>query len=155
MVPPDGSGNITDRFLNGPAVDQILADEHYSSPVANPSTAGDTEWMLGDNQGTAHDIVDSSGLLDHSTYNAFGVLTGSGSFSATDAIFAAYTGSFYDSATGLVWDGHRLYVPPACKNGCKRIPAAWAPMQIRIATSAIAPRTRLTQVGSPPGHPKY
>ena len=72
----DGSGNLTDRFLNGPAVDQILADEHYSFADRQPHDAGTTEWFLGDNQGTVRDIVTSSGLIDHSTYDAFGKLTG-------------------------------------------------------------------------------
>lgn len=109
----DGSGNLTDRFLNGPAVDQILADENYSSPTASPSAAGNTLWMLTDNQGTVRDIVDSSGTdVDHLTYDSFGKLTGGALyFGATDVIFAGYTGSFYDSATGLVHDGTRWYSP--------------------------------------------
>lgn len=67
------------------------------------------------NQGTVRDIVDSSGTdVDHLTYNAFGVLTGqtgSGAYGPTDVIFAGYTGSFCDSATGLVHDGARWYSP--------------------------------------------
>lgn len=101
----DGSGNLTDRILNGPSVDQVLADEHYSSPTASPTTAGSTLWMLGDNAGTIRDIVDNSGTLqDHLTYNSFGVLTGQSgpaAYGATDVIFGGYTGAFYDSATGL------------------------------------------------------
>ncbi len=87
-------------------MDQILADEHYTSPTASPTSAGTTEWFLGDNQGTVRDIVTSSGLIDHLTYDAFGKLTGqsgSGAYPSTDVIFAGYTGTFTDLATGLQW----------------------------------------------------
>ncbi len=131
----DGSGNLTDRFLNGPAVDQILADEHYSSPSASPTSAGATEWFLGDNQGTVRDIVTSSGLIDHSTYDAFGKLTGqSGSetFGSTDVIFGGYTGTITDLATGLQWhnDSPSGYIgasgtmPAACGGGMSEDPTA-------------------------------
>ena len=52
----DASGNLTDRYLNGPAVDQVLADEQFTpaSGATNtlPSSIGNTLWALGDNQGT-------------------------------------------------------------------------------------------------------
>jgi len=61
------------------------------------------------------DIVGSGGTLeDHLTYSSFGELaaqSGPATYSATDVILGAYTGSFYDSATGLVHDGLRWYQP--------------------------------------------
>ena len=40
----DNSGNVTDRVLYGPAVDQVFAEEDSS---------GDVTWALGDNQNTS------------------------------------------------------------------------------------------------------
>ena len=35
----NGSEQLTDRYLSGPAVDQVLADEYFSSPTSPlPST---------------------------------------------------------------------------------------------------------------------
>src|SRR5262249_39788831 len=45
----DGSGAISHRYLHGPAVDQILADEN---------ALGQVLWPLTDNQGTVRDLVD-------------------------------------------------------------------------------------------------
>ena len=46
---------ITQRYLYGQAVDQILATETFSPPT-------DTVlWGLGDNEGTIRDVVDSAG----------------------------------------------------------------------------------------------
>jgi RHS repeat-associated protein len=97
----DGAGNLTTRVLNGAAVDQILATE----TVTSLASAGAVEWLLPNNEGTIDDIVNSSDTLeDHLTYNAFGQLTGQAgptTYGATDMILGEYTGSFFDSATGL------------------------------------------------------
>ncbi len=50
----DGSGNVIERELYGPAVDQVLASE----------AAGAVSWYLGDNQGTVRDVVQFSGGAD-------------------------------------------------------------------------------------------
>jgi hypothetical protein len=44
----DGSGNVKNRYLNGPSEDQVLAEE--TNIVAN--WAGDTHWSLSDHEGT-------------------------------------------------------------------------------------------------------
>ena len=96
----DGSGNLTNRFLNPRAIDQILANEQ----VTSTSSAGTVAWLLPDNEGTIRDIVDSSGLEDHLIFNSFGLMTGqsgSSTFSGTDLIFSQSTGALYDSATDL------------------------------------------------------
>ena len=61
----DGSGALTDRYLYGQAVDQILADENIA--------ADKTYWALPDNQGTVRDVIDSSGTVaEHIAYDSFG-----------------------------------------------------------------------------------
>jgi RHS repeat-associated protein len=107
----DGANNLTTRVLNGAALDHILATE----TVTSLASAGSVEWLLPNNEGTIDDIIISNDTLkDHLTYNAFGQLTGQlgpNTFTATDVILSAYTGSFYDSATSLVHDGARWYQP--------------------------------------------
>ena len=55
----DASGNLTDRYLFGPGVNQILASEHFalSRQQPTPSVAGTTLWPLPDNQGTTRNLV--------------------------------------------------------------------------------------------------
>src|SRR5204862_344979 len=48
----DGNGSRTHRYLYGPAVDQVLADEDI---------AGDVHWLLADNLGSIRDVTDSVG----------------------------------------------------------------------------------------------
>ena len=56
------------RYLHGPAVDQVLAQED--------STA-ETQWLLSDHLGTIHDVIDDSGApINHIRYSAFGKLLG-------------------------------------------------------------------------------
>ena len=61
----DASGNLTERYLNGPSasgVDTVLAEEDVTS-LASP---GNVTWPLTDNLGTVRDIVDSTGaVIDH------------------------------------------------------------------------------------------
>ena len=109
----DASGNLTDRYLFGPDVNQILASEHFALSGTDqlPSTAGTTLWPLPDNQGTVRDLVDSSGTLeDHIAYSPFGQpLTHTSSDPAIVAFLFEHDGSFYDRTTGLEHDGQRWY----------------------------------------------
>ena len=78
----DGNDNLTDRYLSGPAVDQVLADEHFTisggSTNQLPSAAGTTYWSLADNQNSVTDVVDDTGaLLEHIAYSPFGQQDGS------------------------------------------------------------------------------
>jgi RHS repeat-associated protein len=87
----DGSNNLTHRYLHGPAVDQILADENVG---------GTLYWPLTDNLGTVRDLVNSSGTVqNHLKYDSFGKVT-SESNSAVDHIYA-FTGREWDEETGL------------------------------------------------------
>jgi RHS repeat-associated protein len=98
-----------DRYLWGPGVDMLLADES----VSDPATAGNVFWMLGDDQNTVRDVVqynsgtDSTSVVDHNTYDAFGNKL-SQSNAANDVLFS-YTGKYLDVDTGLQWNGERWY----------------------------------------------
>jgi RHS repeat-associated protein len=106
----DGSGNLTDRFLWGPLVDQILADEK----VTSLSSAGSIEWMATNNTGSVSDVFEYGStptLLDHVVYDAFG-----GIASQTDSTYQplfTYNGEYTDPATGLQKHGDRWYDPRA------------------------------------------
>ncbi len=57
----DGHGDLTNRYLHGPAVDQILADEQVDSLAA----PGEVLWPLTDNLGTVRDLAvydDATGI---------------------------------------------------------------------------------------------
>src|SRR5947207_1615215 len=72
----NSSGWITDRFLWGPMVDQMLADEHYGTP--STSAAGSTYFTTFDNQGSVRDLLLNDGLSGHLTYDSFGGVASTG-----------------------------------------------------------------------------
>ena len=45
----DNSNTLQDRYLHGPAIDQVFADE---------DAMGEILWSLADHQGTVRDVVD-------------------------------------------------------------------------------------------------
>ena len=91
------AGTVQHRYLHGPLVDQVLADEN---------AAGTVHWPLADHQGTVRDVVDSSAaLVEHLTYDAFGNLLGG----ADPLVAFTYTGQEYDAATGLYYYDARYY----------------------------------------------
>ncbi|NJM76773.1 MAG: hypothetical protein HC852_14505 [Acaryochloridaceae cyanobacterium RU_4_10] len=94
----DGNGTQTHRYLHGPRVDEILADE----------TATGVNWSLTDNQGTVRDVIDSNGVvLNHLTYDSFGQVT---SETNTNVEFRyGYTGRERDEETGLDYYRTRYY----------------------------------------------
>jgi RHS repeat-associated protein len=94
----DGQGDQLHRYLHGPAVDQILADE----------TSTSVNWALVDNLGSVRDIVDSDGvLLNHISYDSFGQVT---SELNPDVDFRfGYTGRELDEETGLYYYRARYY----------------------------------------------
>ena len=100
----DGDGDLTNRYLHGPAVDQILADEH----VTSLTSAGDVLWPLADNLGSVRDIVDSTGAVEnHITYDSFGNVT-SETDDTVDHIYA-YTGRDRDEESDLQYNRARYY----------------------------------------------
>jgi RHS repeat-associated protein len=113
-----GSGSVTDRYLYGPAVDQVLADEQVSSP----SVAGTSVWTLTDNQNTVRDLaeynsgMDATAVVNHRVFSAYGQLTSATNpatlTTATVDCLLAYTGRPLDSGpngTGLQNNLNRWY----------------------------------------------
>jgi YD repeat-containing protein len=59
----DNSGSLTNRYLYGPAVDQVLA---------RFSAAGTIAWYLADQLGSVRDLANQSGtVIDHIKYDSF------------------------------------------------------------------------------------
>ena len=102
----DENGAPTHRYLWGPAVDQILADE-----VVDDGTADDVNWTLTDHQNTVRDLVEynpgtnTASVINHITYDSYG-----NALNAVDCLFA-FTGRLSDSATGLQNNLNRWYDP--------------------------------------------
>jgi RHS repeat-associated protein len=97
----DGNGNQTHRYLYGPGVDQILADENASGQVL---------WALSDNQGTVRDLVDSAETIQNDiTYDSFGQIT-SQTNPTVDTRYG-YTGREFDAQTGQYYYRARYYDP--------------------------------------------
>jgi RHS repeat-associated protein len=101
--PNGGSFALARRYLHGPAVDQVLAQENVAQGLGE---ADRVYWMLADNQGTVRDIVDHAGAaVGHFTYDAFGNIL-SGDTSLTRYL---YTGREFDATTGLQYNRERWY----------------------------------------------
>jgi RHS repeat-associated protein len=108
-----GSTNVlTNRYLYGPATDEILADEKITT-----GTAGTVTWSLGDNLGTIRDLVQynattgTTTVVNHVRYDTFGQIVGQ-----TNSQFQpyfAYTGREWDPAVGLYFYRARWYDPRA------------------------------------------
>ena len=127
MVLALGSGDVpTDRYLWGPAVDQVLADEQPGLAGALSGTSTGTLWALGDNQNSVRDVVEDDGTLEqHIAYSPFGQqVTVSTTVVPTVAAFAfGYTGTYTDTVTGLQLHGARWY-DPASQRWLSQDPAA-------------------------------
>ncbi len=89
------------RYLRGPMVDQLLAQE---------DAAGTVLWPLADHLMTVRDVVGSSGaVVDHVTYDTFGnVLAQSNPAASSRDLF---TGREYDVETGYYYYRSRYYAP--------------------------------------------
>ena len=95
----DGEGNQTERYLHGPQIDQVLAEE---------TADGQVRWALADNQGTVRDVVDNEGqILNHISYDSFGNVTEQ---SNPEAYFRfGYTGREFDQETGQYYYRARYF----------------------------------------------
>jgi RHS repeat-associated protein len=95
----NANDTVAARYLWGPAVDQVLAQENASG----------TLWALTDQIGTVHDWVDNSGsVVDHASWDSFGNRTNTVSSAAASTVFS-YTGRYRDPLTGLQYNWHRWY----------------------------------------------
>ncbi|AFY61911.1 RHS repeat-associated core domain protein [Synechococcus sp. PCC 6312] len=97
----DGEGNQTYRYLHGPQVDQVLAQE---------DAQGNTLWSLTDHQGTVRDLVDEAGIpVNHISYDSFGQTTAQ--TNPTVYFRFGYTGREPDAETGLTYYRGRYFDP--------------------------------------------
>jgi RHS repeat-associated protein len=89
------------RYLTGPAVDQVFAQEDAS---------GRDWWLLTDNLRSVRDLVDNSGtIVNHITYDSYGnVIAQTHPTVTTRFLFA---GREIDAETGLYFDRARYYDP--------------------------------------------
>ncbi|MCO6458565.1 MAG: pre-peptidase C-terminal domain-containing protein [Pirellulaceae bacterium] len=100
----DGNGPnlpaLESRFLNGPAVDQVLAEEG----------GGQVGWLLADGLGSVREIVDNDGdVINAIVYGAFGQVV-SESNPAIDTRHR-FAGRVLDRETGLYYFEARYYDP--------------------------------------------
>jgi RHS repeat-associated protein len=102
----NASGAVTERYLWGPAVDQVLAEEDGS---------GNVSWPLADNQGTVRDVVQylfnsttstwQTTLADHIVYDPYGnVISG-----VNPGI--GFDGQYWDAPAGSYYCEARSYTP--------------------------------------------
>jgi RHS repeat-associated protein len=106
-----GGSALANRYLHGPVIDQILADEQVSSL----SSPGDVLWPLVDNLGTVRDLAEyDSGtgdtvIVNHISYDAYGG-SRSETNAAVDHLFG-YTGREWDAEADLQHNRARWYDP--------------------------------------------
>ncbi len=109
MLRLDAAGEVTNRYLWGPQIDQLLADEQVDNGT---SQEGDVLWALTDNLGTVRDVVEYDGgqvtSVLHRSYDAFGNVTNEVNPNEVDFLFG-YTGRQFDEATGLQNNLNRWY----------------------------------------------
>jgi len=106
----DGSGNVVERYLWGPGVDNLLAIEVVASSGAPSGLNQGVYWVLADQQGTVRDLLDASGnLVWHGDYDTFGNLQTALPTGTT--LWFGYTGRLFDVTTGLQNNWHRWYDP--------------------------------------------
>jgi RHS repeat-associated protein len=106
----NGSGAVTNRYLWGSQVDQLLAEEHFSGASLIP------QWPLADHLGTIRDLTDHYGgggssntwTTNHLRYDSFGNLI-SESQPWTGHLLFGYTGRLFDEVTGLQNNLNRWY----------------------------------------------
>jgi RHS repeat-associated protein len=102
----DSTGAVERRYLSGPAVDQVLAEE---------TAAGVVEWLLADHEGTIRDVAEHDSqthettVVNHLTYDAFGNITSQ--TNAAKQPHVTYTGRYWDADAGLYYYRARWYDP--------------------------------------------
>jgi RHS repeat-associated protein len=110
---------LSHRFLWAPAVDQLLADENVTS--LSDASENEVLWALTDRMGSITDAVDSSGIERlHRVFDSFGNVTDESHYDDEhDPVISsgegyldeafAYTGRWFDKATGLQNNLNRPY----------------------------------------------
>lgn len=101
---PDGAmgsdpATLTQRYLHGPVVDQVFAQE---------SASGETLWHLSDHLGTVRDLVDSTGaVVNHFAYDSYGNVVAESN--PAESTRYRFTGRELDLETGLHYYRSRFY----------------------------------------------
>ncbi|WP_020480089.1 RHS repeat domain-containing protein [Synechococcus sp. PCC 7336] len=97
----DGEGNLAYRYLHGPAIDRVLAQEDAEGTVL---------FALTNHLGSVRDLVDAEGnVVNHLTYDSFGNIT---SQSNPEVEFRfSYAGREFDDETGLFYNRARYLDP--------------------------------------------
>ena len=102
LTDPDGSGPapsaVAMRYLHGPSVDQVLAQE---------SANGDVQWMLTDHLGTVRDLVNNGAVVNHIKYDSYGNV-----ISESNPLFQTrykYTGREFDTETEMQYNRARYF----------------------------------------------
>jgi RHS repeat-associated protein len=103
LIDSDGSGPASPvksmRYLHGPAVDQILAQE---------DAVGTVLWDLTDHLGSVRDLVNSQGqIVNHLKYDSYGNVVSQSNPAASTRY--RYTGREFDAETGLQYNRARYY----------------------------------------------
>ena len=107
----DKEDAVTHRYLHGPAVDQILAEEQYDP--SNLTAPRDVLWPLADHQGTVRDVAsydevtDTTTIRKHVEYDTFGNISGEDHFDSAGNPIADTDPEAVDHAfgfTGRAWD---------------------------------------------------
>lgn len=102
----DDTGALLNRYLHGPAVDQLFADEN---------SLGEVLWALSDNQGTIRDwakynsATNTTSIVNHLKFDSFGRITSQSD--PTRTVLYAYTGREWDADPGLFYYRTRWYDP--------------------------------------------
>ena len=106
----DGTAaSASKRYLHGPGVDMVLAQENLSHPLTNKDRVW---WLLPDQLGSTRDVVNNSGeTVAHFQYDAYGVLL-DGRENVTRYQF---TGREHDSNTDYNYHRARWYDPVSGK----------------------------------------
>jgi RHS repeat-associated protein len=126
------ASDLSHRYLWGPTVDQLLADEQLLPSTASGRGAGGEDgydlsqpgnlvWALTDNQNTVRDLAvynaqtGATSIIDHRQFDSYGNLLSqtnpaTGNASAVDCLFG-YTGKPFDNATGLQNNLNRWFNP--------------------------------------------
>ncbi|MGH9093804.1 MAG: RHS repeat domain-containing protein, partial [Acidimicrobiales bacterium] len=96
-----GSGTLQERYLYGPAVDEVLA---------RTDPGGTTAWYLTDRLGSVRDLAGTAGgVIDHVVYDSFGQVTSETNAANGDRF--KFAGMRLDRGTGLYNDNAREYDP--------------------------------------------
>ena len=106
------AGAVAGRYLNGPAVDMVLADAQVDPSTGLPDHI---YWPLADNLSTVRDLAEYdeqtgiTSIVNHIQYDAFGTVT-SETNAAVDTIFG-FTGRESDEESDLYYYRARYYDP--------------------------------------------